>query len=481
MTVDIKNPLTRLGELKHALWTITRKRALSITTTATPASPTEGDVYIVPGVGVTGDWVGNENAIAVYSASAWIYITPVDGDEVTVADIDQRYRFEDSAWALAASGGGASYPPFPTNAGNFLRVNATETDVEWAGISLDVSGEPELVYSSNQVTNPDFETGDLTGWTVQSGDWSATVSASAATSAGDNVLLPRPGGGTYFGFNRAGEGVLYQDISVLPGSAFVSYSGYLGKDLAGDVATLVLRQFDAGMNEVSLNQRELSDDATNTWAFREGTVAIAPTATTVRLELFADNTAGSDAPHGFDDVSVQFISSVARYVDVTPDPGVFVTGWSYTGVLTASATIDASHSWTNTFTDGKVVIGPVGNGSGEATATIDLTSRATEVDAGNLSVIIDWYMAVTADTGNDRVRVRPYFKDMLSAEITQTAYRSENATDYSSNEVAGSREEWLIPPGTRSLEVEFDLFLQTGSFCNSFLIDPKIVLFNRGV
>lgn len=123
MSVDTKSPGARLGEILHAFWPLTRKRALSITTLAAPASPSDGDIYIVPASGVTGDWVGNENAVAVYVASAWSYITPVDGDEVTVADANLRYRFEESAWQVASSGGTAASTTYDNVSSGLSAVN----------------------------------------------------------------------------------------------------------------------------------------------------------------------------------------------------------------------------------------------------------------------------------------------------------------------------------------------------------------------
>ncbi len=47
-------------------------------TSAPPASPSEGDRYIIMAVG-TGAWAGHDNQIALWISGAWSYYTPVKG------------------------------------------------------------------------------------------------------------------------------------------------------------------------------------------------------------------------------------------------------------------------------------------------------------------------------------------------------------------------------------------------------------------
>lgn len=46
--------------------------------TAPPGSPAEGDAYI-PATTATGLWAGHEDDIAVYTQSAWYFLTPKQG------------------------------------------------------------------------------------------------------------------------------------------------------------------------------------------------------------------------------------------------------------------------------------------------------------------------------------------------------------------------------------------------------------------
>ncbi|WP_065089160.1 DUF2793 domain-containing protein [Acidihalobacter prosperus] len=80
-------------------------RVLSMTTTAQPASPADGDAYIIP-TGATGtDWATyTAGQIAWYSAGAWSATTAPDGLSVLVKDKNARYTVNAGAWALSITG-----------------------------------------------------------------------------------------------------------------------------------------------------------------------------------------------------------------------------------------------------------------------------------------------------------------------------------------------------------------------------------------
>lgn len=63
---------------------------LSATTTAPPASPLQGDSYIVPG-SATGAWSGHQNHLAIYTANGWIFRAPRYGWIAVVADQNTPY------------------------------------------------------------------------------------------------------------------------------------------------------------------------------------------------------------------------------------------------------------------------------------------------------------------------------------------------------------------------------------------------------
>lgn len=66
-----------------------------------PGSPTTGDRYLIDAAlgTATGAWVGQENKIAQWSGSAWVYTTPTTGTKVSVDDeTDGVYLYTGSGW-----------------------------------------------------------------------------------------------------------------------------------------------------------------------------------------------------------------------------------------------------------------------------------------------------------------------------------------------------------------------------------------------
>jgi len=67
-----------------------------------PGSPSEGDTYIVAATG-TGDWVGQDNNIAVYVGAAWYFITPKIGTLVYIIDEDVLSAYKAAGWSVGIS------------------------------------------------------------------------------------------------------------------------------------------------------------------------------------------------------------------------------------------------------------------------------------------------------------------------------------------------------------------------------------------
>jgi hypothetical protein len=102
---------------------------------ATPGSPAAGDIYIFDETHAT-----HANAVAVFEGpvgeEVWSYIDPQPGWLLYNQAEDYYEKFDGTVWAeLATGGGGAAFPDFTGHAGEYLRVNATEDDVEWAAPS----------------------------------------------------------------------------------------------------------------------------------------------------------------------------------------------------------------------------------------------------------------------------------------------------------------------------------------------------------
>lgn len=66
-----------------------------------PGSPADGDKYLVIATG-TGDWVGLEDSLVEWNSTAgsWLAHTPREGDEFYDKNLNDRYRYNGSAWVL---------------------------------------------------------------------------------------------------------------------------------------------------------------------------------------------------------------------------------------------------------------------------------------------------------------------------------------------------------------------------------------------
>lgn len=65
--------------------------------TAPPASPAQGDRYLVP-VGATGAWAGQGGKIAIYDLNTWSFEAPVAGWSARVLSEDAQVRFDGTDW-----------------------------------------------------------------------------------------------------------------------------------------------------------------------------------------------------------------------------------------------------------------------------------------------------------------------------------------------------------------------------------------------
>jgi hypothetical protein len=66
--------------------------------TTPPASPTDGDRYIIP-TGATGVWAGKTNQIAARIAGAWEYYVPKIGWLCYIEDEDKLAAYKPAGWS----------------------------------------------------------------------------------------------------------------------------------------------------------------------------------------------------------------------------------------------------------------------------------------------------------------------------------------------------------------------------------------------
>lgn len=101
--------------------------------TAPPASPTDGERYIVASP-ATGNWAGRETNIAAFQDGAWAYYPPKQGWTGWVADEDSQYVFDGTSWAPLAGGGAVTINPTP-----LVGVNATADTTNRLSVSSPAS------------------------------------------------------------------------------------------------------------------------------------------------------------------------------------------------------------------------------------------------------------------------------------------------------------------------------------------------------
>ena len=94
------------NEALYDLDALVQLSCLSRTIAATPATPAEGDTYLVP-AGATGGWAGQDGAIAAFAAGAWRYATPLAGFRAWVADEDALLVHDGAAWTVLLGPGAA--------------------------------------------------------------------------------------------------------------------------------------------------------------------------------------------------------------------------------------------------------------------------------------------------------------------------------------------------------------------------------------
>jgi len=105
--VTVNDSLRALDALVHL-------SAVSRTVADPPASPSEGERYVI-GAPATGVWSGLESRIAAYQDGAWAIFAPQAGWRLYVVDEDAALYYDGAAWRaepagglLAQSDGGAS-------------------------------------------------------------------------------------------------------------------------------------------------------------------------------------------------------------------------------------------------------------------------------------------------------------------------------------------------------------------------------------
>jgi hypothetical protein len=118
------------NEAIRALDAIVQTAVLDSDLTVPPASPTDGDRYIVA-PGATAAWLGKDGQIAAFQDGAWSFYAPREGWIAWVADEDRLYAWDGAAW-IVAGGGGVNPTPL-------VGVNATADTTNRLAVSSPAS------------------------------------------------------------------------------------------------------------------------------------------------------------------------------------------------------------------------------------------------------------------------------------------------------------------------------------------------------
>ncbi len=104
------------NEALRALDALTQLSVLDSALATPPATPADGDRYIVPAA-PTGAWVGHAGKLAAFQDGAWAFFTPREGWTAWVAATDKRLIHDGANWVLLGG--------LPANLAPMLGVNTT--------------------------------------------------------------------------------------------------------------------------------------------------------------------------------------------------------------------------------------------------------------------------------------------------------------------------------------------------------------------
>jgi uncharacterized protein DUF2793 len=228
---------------------------ISAVLTVPPAGPTDGDRYIVA-ASATGAWAGWDDNVAHFSGGAWLRMIQQSGwiawDQAAggIITYDATTGWTPLATGADAFSGLTDTPgAFTGQGGKALQVNTAETALEFV-IPASGGGSGGGLMKL-PVVNGDFETGDITGWTITTGvasvaDWStmAGYDTAGATAARNGTYVFSGGEG---GLAQA-QVTAFQDIDISGDTSALYWvtAEFLKNYQDQDVPSITLELLDAG-------------------------------------------------------------------------------------------------------------------------------------------------------------------------------------------------------------------------------------------
>ena len=200
---------------------------ISRTEVTAPASPINGDTYVIAGIG--GDWSTFAiNDIVRSDGTTWTNKTPIEGDEVYDGTDQDRYRFDSSSWIV--SDGDVTGPAVAVDDNICTFDSTTGKLIQDSGTNISA-----VTANTAKVTNA-THTGDVTGDAALTLESVAVTGQTTVTADGADFLL----------------------------ISDTSDSGNLKKALVSDI-TLDLTSVNAWTGQQYFAQQTLADGANISW------------------------------------------------------------------------------------------------------------------------------------------------------------------------------------------------------------------------
>lgn len=158
------------NEALRALDALVQLSVRSRVAASPPATPVDGDRYIVPAA-ASGLWAGKTGRIAAYQDGAWQFFSPRDGWLAWVVDESAIVGYQGTTWSAVAGAGSGSANP-------------------WAGLPMAALGT-SIIHNGTWIASLATALGTtVTNLGVSGGAWSSSASASPAACFNQVASIP---------------------------------------------------------------------------------------------------------------------------------------------------------------------------------------------------------------------------------------------------------------------------------------------------
>lgn len=212
-------------------------------------------------------------------------------------------------WAEVTGGGGGDVAV--EDDGTEIVAAASRLNYTGAGVTVTDSGSGEVeinipggggggsIYNELTLTNPSFDV-DMSGWTVESGTWTAETSQSSTN----------PRSGARAAFPNTGDGVIYQDVTLSSDAEIFVFGCYIAGTGSAERAALRVQFFDSSDNQIGEDHNSIyADTRDNVYERRTITLPVPDNTSYARCALVAVKLEGSANNILFDDCFAYYQSS----------------------------------------------------------------------------------------------------------------------------------------------------------------------------